>query len=129
MYILSPSLSPFLLFSLSLSPFPPPPLSLSLSLSFFFSLPPSLLSPDDADESYDDQNLPFRKTQSMRATANRRIQIVDSLRQRRLSNSSLDREPMKPSQFKNEDDLTRNFQIQREWQVYVKMDKRVPGTK
>jgi hypothetical protein len=36
---------------------------------------------------------------------------------------------MKPSQFKNEDDMTRNFQVQREWQVYVKMDKRVPGTK
>lgn len=40
----------------------------------------------------DDSNLPFRKTQSMRATTNRRVQIVDSLKQRRLSNSSLDRE-------------------------------------
>lgn len=84
---------------------------------------------DDGDESYDDHNLPFRKTQSMRATANRKIQIVDALRQRRLSNSSLDREPMKPSQFKNEDDLTRNFEVQREWQVYVKMNKKVPGTR
>ena len=37
-------------------------------------------------------NLPFRKTQSMRATTNRRIEIVDTLKQRRLSNTSLDRE-------------------------------------
>ena len=103
-------------------------LSNQCAFSLSFSLSPSPPS-DDGDESYDDHNLPFRKTQSMRATANRRIQIVDSLRQRRLSNSSLDREPMKPSQFKNEDALTRNFQIQREWQVYVRMDKRVPGTK
>ena len=36
---------------------------------------------------------------------------------------------MKPSQFKNEDDLTRNFEVQREWQVYVKMNKKVPGTR
>ena len=48
---------------------------------------------DDDDD--DDDNLPFRKTQSMRATTNRRVQIVDSLKQRRLSNSSLDREPYK----------------------------------
>ena len=39
----------------------------------------------------DDDNLPFRKTQSMRATASRRIHIVDTLKQqRRLSNTSLD---------------------------------------
>ena len=36
----------------------------------------------------DDSNLPFRKTQSMRATSSRRVQIVDHLKnQRRLSNS------------------------------------------
>lgn len=36
----------------------------------------------------DDGNLPFRKTQSMRATSDRRIEIVDHLKQqRRLSNS------------------------------------------
>lgn len=54
----------------------------------------SLFRFDDA-EVEGDSNLPFRKTQSMRATTNRRIQIVDSLKQRRLSNSSLDREPYK----------------------------------
>ena len=96
-------------------------------------------------------NLPFRKTQSMRATTNRRVQIVDSLKQRRLSNSSLDREPYKGgcgpwwdvaselsgcgfvlllgSQFKDEDELTRKFKLEKEYQVFVKMDKRVPGTK
>ena len=85
---------------------------------------------DDEERSWDDGNLPFRKVQSMRATTNRKIQIVDALRQRRLSNSSLDREPGKSlSQFKNEDELTRKFKVERDWQVYVKMDKRVPGTK
>ena len=85
---------------------------------------------DEEERSWDDGNLPFRKVQSMRATTNRKIQIVDALRQRRLSNSSLDREPSKNmSQFKNEDELTRKFKVERDWQVYVKMDKRVPGTK
>ena len=73
----------------------------------------------------------FRKTQSMRATTNRRIQIVDSLRQRRLSISSLDREPRASSkdQFSNEDDLTRQFTLGRQWHVFVKQRKRVPGTR
>ena len=86
---------------------------------------------DDLEQvSYEDQNLPFRKVQSMRATTNRKVQIVDALRQRRLSNSSLDRDPGKSvTLFKDEDELTRKFKVQREWQVYVKMDKRVPGTK
>lgn len=71
----------------------------------------------------DDQNLPFRKTQSMRATANRRIQIVDALRQRRLSNTSLDREP-RPSLRLDEDELTRKLKIGREWQVFYKITRR-----
>lgn len=33
------------------------------------------------------------------------------------------------SQFKDEDDLTRKFKLEKEYQVFVKMDKRVPGTK
>ena len=33
------------------------------------------------------------------------------------------------SQFKDEDDLTRKLQLEKEYQVFVKMDKRVPGTK
>lgn len=50
-----------------------------------------LLSRFEEVEVGDEDNLPFRKTQSMRATTNRRIQIVDSLKQqRRLSNTSLD---------------------------------------
>jgi len=82
------------------------------------------------EHSWDDGNLPFRKVQSMRATTNRKIQIVDALKQRRLSNSSLDREPGRNiSQFKDEDELTRKFKVERDWQVYVKMDKKVPGTK
>ena len=35
------------------------------------------------EESYDPNNLPFRKTQSMRTTTNRKVQIVDALKQRR----------------------------------------------
>ncbi len=82
------------------------------------------------ESSWDSGNLPFRKVQSMRATTNRKIQIVDALKQRRLSNSSLDREPGRSvSQFKNEDEITRKFKVERDWQVYVKMDKRIPGTK
>ena len=83
------------------------------------------------DDSRDQPNLPFRTVQSMRVNTNRKVQIVDALRQRRLSNSSLDREPSSrtAAQFKNEDELTRTFKIEREWQVYVKMDKKVPGTK
>lgn len=81
-------------------------------------------------ESQDAESLPFRKTQSMRATTNRKVQIVDALRQRRLSNSSLDRVPLGgQGQFENEDELTRRFTVEREWQVFVKMDKRVPGTR
>lgn len=79
-------------------------------------------------EMSEEGNLPFRKTQSMRATTNRRIEIVDTLKQRRLSNTSLDRE-YKGSQFKDEDDLTRKLKLEKEYQVFVKMDKRVPGTK
>ena len=74
----------------------------------------------------DSPSLPFRKTQSMRATTNRKVQIVDALR-RRLSNTSLDRYPL--GQFDNEDELTRKFNVEREWQVYVKMDKKIRGTK
>ena len=33
------------------------------------------------------------------------------------------------SQFKDEDDLTRKFKLAKEYQVFVKMDKRVPGTR
>ncbi len=85
---------------------------------------------DVEESSWDSGNLPFRKVQSMRATTNRKIQIVDALKQRRLSNSSLDREPGRSmSHFKNEDELTRKFKVERDWQVYVKMDKRIPGTK
>ena len=82
------------------------------------------------NEPEDSQNLPFRKAQSMRATTNRKVQIVDALkRTRRLSASSLERAPFSQGQFSNEDDLTRKFTIERDWQVFVKVDKRVPGTK
>ena len=33
------------------------------------------------------------------------------------------------SQFKDEDELTRNFKMEKEYQVFVKMDKRVSGTR
>lgn len=86
---------------------------------------------DVIEETYDpQQNLPFRKTQSMRATTHRKVQIVDALRQRRLSNSSLDRHPLGQSaQFDNEDEITRQFNIIRDWQVFVKMERRVKGTR
>ncbi len=86
---------------------------------------------DVIEETYDPmQNLPFRKTQSMRATTHRKVQIVDALRQRRLSNTSLDRYPLGQSvQFDNEDDITRKFNIIRDWQVHVKMERRVKGTR
>ena len=91
---------------------------------------------EDADprmdlEEEEFRNLPFRQTRSMRATTNRKVQIVDALKQqRRLSNTSLDRDPMKPSgPFPNEDELSRRYNIEREWQVFVKMSKRVPGTR
>ncbi len=86
---------------------------------------------DYMEETYDtDHNLPFRKTQSMRATTHRKVQIVDALRQRRLSNSSLDRYPQGQSaQFENEDEITRKFNVVRDWQVFVKMDRRVKGTR
>ncbi len=54
---------------------------------FLFSL--------DYRDDQETSSLPFRKTQSMRASSSRRIQIVDTLNKRRLSNSSLDREPFK----------------------------------
>ena len=79
----------------------------------------SYLSPSDA--------LPFRRTQSMRADANRAIRIVDNLKQqRRFSNTSLDREP---GILANEDELTRKCKLDREWQVCMKLQKRIPGTK
>lgn len=74
--------------------------------------------------------LPFRKAQSMRADSNRKVQIVDALkRTRRLSASSLERAPFSQGQFSNEDELTRKFTVERDWQVFVKVDKRVPGSK
>ena len=82
------------------------------------------------DEPEDSQDLSFRKAQSMRATSNRKVQIVDALkRTRRLSASSLERAPLSQGQFSNEDDLTRKFTVERDWQVFVKVDKKVPGTK
>ena len=84
---------------------------------------------DTAEEDY--RNLPFRQTRSMRATTNRKVQIVDALKQqRRLSNTSLDCEPSKGGMaFANEDELSRRYNVEREWQVFVKMNKRVPGTR
>ena len=84
-----------------------------------------------ADESFDNPNLPFRKTQSMRATTNQKVRIVDTLSKRRLSNSSLDRGDPRgaAANFSNEDDLTRKFKVDREWQVFVLTQKRVTGTK
>ena len=81
-------------------------------------------SSDELAASEDDHNLPFRKTQSMRATANRKIQIVDALRQRRLSNTSLDREKSRPPLRLDEDELTRKLKIGREWQVFYKAARR-----
>ena len=78
------------------------------------------------EDSDDSTNLPFRKTQSMRATSNRKIEIVDALK-RRLSNTSLDR--MVPTTFVNEDELTKKFSLDRHWQVFVKLDRRVKGTR
>ena len=77
------------------------------------------------------EGLPFRKTQSMRATAHRRVQIVDALKQqRRLSNSSLGEGGRGVgAQFSNEDELSKRFNREREWQLFVKMNKRVPGTR
>lgn len=82
--------------------------------------------PGGAAGGADDQNLPFRKTQSMRATANRKIQIVDALRQRRLSNSSLDRESRPPLRL-DEDELTRKLKVGREWQVFYRVGRRGAG--
>ena len=78
------------------------------------------------EDSDDLTNLPFRKTQSMRATSNRKIEIVDALK-RRLSNTSLDR--MVPTTFVNEDELTKKFSLDRHWQVFVKLDRRAKGTR
>ena len=81
-------------------------------------------------EEEDEKNLPYRLTRSMRATTNRKVQIVDSLKQqRRLSNTSLDRDPTRGGPFSNEDELSRRYNVEREWQVFVKMNKRVPGTR
>ena len=77
----------------------------------------------------DDDNLPFRQTRSMRATTNRKVQIVDALKQqRRLSNTSLELS-RGGGPFANEDELSRRYNVEREWQVFVKMNKRVPGTR
>ena len=83
------------------------------------------------EEEDDEPNLPFRQTRSMRATTNRKVQIVDALKQqRRLSNTSLDRDPSRGGgPFANEDELSRRYNVDREWQVFVKMSKRVPGTR
>ena len=84
-----------------------------------------------AGEEEDEPNLPFRQTRSMRATTNRKVQIVDALKQqRRLSNTSLERDPSRGGgPFANEDELSRRYNVDREWQVFVKMSKRVPGTR
>lgn len=75
----------------------------------------------------DSESLPFRRTQSMRADTHRAVRIVDSLRQRRLSNTSLDRELQQ--RFSNEDELTRKFKLDRQWDIFLKLNKRIPGTK
>ena len=91
------------------------------------------VAPFDGDEDEEgEKNLPYRLTRSMRATTNRKVQIVDSLKQqRRLSNTSLDRDPSRGGggPFANEDELSRRYNVEREWQVLVKMNKRVPGTR
>ena len=74
-----------------------------------------------------ESNLPFRRTQSLRPDAHRAVRIVDALRQRRFSNASLDKEIQQ--RFCNEDELTRKFKLGREWDVYLKLNKRIPGTK
>ena len=88
----------------------------------------TLAQEDDED---DPRSLQFRKTQSMRATSHRKVQIVDALKQqRRLSASSLDRAPgAMAGLFSNEDELSRRYNMEREWQLFVKMNRRVPGTR
>ena len=76
----------------------------------------------------DDESLPFRRTKSLRADNHLAVRIVDSLRQqRRLSNTSLDHD-LQRTQV-NEDELTRKFKIGRQWDIYLKMNRRIPGTK
>ena len=76
-----------------------------------------------------EDSLPFRRTQSLRADSHRAVRIVDALKQqRRLSNSSLDRDPQR-TMFVNEDELTRKFKMERQWDIYLKLNKRIPGTK
>ena len=80
----------------------------------------------------DEPNLPYRLTRSMRATTNRKVQIVDALKQqRRLSNTSLERDPASRGggPFANEDELSRRYNVEREWQVFVKMNRKIPGTR
>lgn len=75
-------------------------------------------------------DLPFRRTQSMRADANRSVRVVDSLRQqRRLSGGGgvLDDES-KPT-FANEDELTRKVKVDREWDCFLRLPKKPPGMK
>ena len=75
-------------------------------------------------------DLPFRRTQSMRADANRSVRIVDSLRQqRRLSGGGgvLD-DDSKPT-FANEDELTRKLKVDREWDCFLRLPKKPPGMK
>jgi hypothetical protein len=91
-----------------------------------------LLSDDDEDDDLDGKPNPFeRRAISMRPTIGQAISIVSKLqrgRTRSMSNGSLDREKTgrRPNSEDQPIDILRR---RKQWELYLKQDRRVPGTR
>lgn len=91
--------------------------------------------PDDDLSPAEGGDVPFRRFKSERVEKHRAARIIETLNTRRLSNTSLDLESRSANasgataQQATVESLRAPLNAGRGWDVYLKLDKRVPGTR
>ena len=91
--------------------------------------------PDEDLSPGDGGDVPFRRFKSERVEKHRAARIIETLNTRRLSNTSLDLESRNANtsgasaSIKNADSLRAPLSVGRGWDVYLKLDKRIPGNR
>lgn len=91
--------------------------------------------PDDDLSPADGGDVPFRRFKSERVEKHRAARIIETLNTRRLSNTSLDLESRSANASgaaapsKTADSLRAPLNAGRGWDVYLKLDKRIPGSR
>ena len=91
--------------------------------------------PDEDLSPGDGGDVPFRRFKSERVEKHRAARIIETLNTRRLSNTSLDLESRNANAsgaaapLKTADSLRAPLNAGRGWDVYLKLDKRIPGSR